>query len=75
MTRDHPSQYWFNKESSGTGLKYLFSVQVLNATRQVIDKIPVRSTPGSLSTLFLQLTVDDMGICVPVASVSQVVSV
>lgn len=46
---------------------------MLNATRQVIDRIPAVKSPSTLSTLFLQLTVDDMGICVPVTSVSQVV--
>lgn len=49
------------------------SVQVLNATRQVIDRIPTVKSTSTLSTLFLQLTVDDMGICVPVTSVSQVI--
>ena len=42
--------------------------QVQRATRQVMDRIPTMTStsPSSFSTLFLQLTVDDLGICVPV---------
>ncbi|XP_062586140.1 bridge-like lipid transfer protein family member 1 isoform X2 [Saccostrea cucullata] len=60
-------EYW-------TEQRMALNTEVLNATRQVIDRIPpvkAAVSPASLSTLFLQLTVDDMGICVPVTSVSQ----
>ncbi|XP_065930911.1 bridge-like lipid transfer protein family member 1 isoform X5 [Magallana gigas] len=57
-------EYW-------TEQRMALNTEVLNATRQVIDRIPAVRSPTSLSTLFLQLTVDDMGICVPVTSVSQ----
>ncbi|XP_056013431.1 bridge-like lipid transfer protein family member 1 isoform X4 [Ostrea edulis] len=62
-------EYW-------TEQRMALNTEVLNATRQVIDRIPpMRATmsPASLSTLFLQLTVDDMGICVPTSSISQLV--
>ena len=45
---------------------YLF-IKVLTATQQVFEKVPQISQLSSqaLGTLFLQLTVDDMGICLP----------
>ena len=56
--------------------------EVQTATQQVFDKLPLghsqhpassTSQPQpSLSTLFLQLTVDDVGICLPLDAVSQV---
>ncbi|KAL5011394.1 hypothetical protein ScPMuIL_009945, partial [Solemya velum] len=44
--------------------------EVQTATRQVIDRLPqfTPTAPQALSTLFLQLTVDDLGICVPVVN-------
>jgi hypothetical protein len=40
--------------------------EVLTATQQVIEKVPIpQINPSSLGTLFLQLTVYDMGICLP----------
>ncbi|XP_041357043.1 transmembrane protein KIAA1109-like isoform X2 [Gigantopelta aegis] len=56
-------EYWTEQRMS-------LNKEVQNATRQFIDKLPqlTPSVPVSLSTLFLQLTVDDMGICVPIES-------
>ncbi|XP_035828649.1 transmembrane protein KIAA1109 homolog isoform X2 [Aplysia californica] len=53
-------EYW-------TEQRMALNKEVLTATRQVMDKLPSISpaaTP-SITTLFLQLTVDDLGICVP----------
>ena len=48
-------------------------------TASVMDKLPLgapstgqSSSPAAMGTLFLQLTVDDMGICVPMSTVHQV---
>lgn len=57
-------EYW-------TEQRMALNTEVLTATRQVMDKLPqmaVSSASQSFSTLFLQLTVDDMGICVPMNS-------
>ncbi|GFO25616.1 fragile site-associated protein, partial [Plakobranchus ocellatus] len=56
-------EYW-------TEQRMALNKEVLHATRQVIDKLPhmTPATSPSISTLFLQLTVDDMGICVPLLS-------
>ncbi|XP_055893241.1 bridge-like lipid transfer protein family member 1 isoform X2 [Biomphalaria glabrata] len=56
-------EYW-------TEQRMALNKEVLTATRQVIDKLPhiAPSTAPSVTTLFLQLTVDDMGICVPLLS-------
>ena len=53
-------EYW-------TEQRMALNKEVLTATRQVMDKLP-SITPAAapaISTLFLQLTVDDLGICVP----------
>ncbi|GAB0095271.1 Protein KIAA1109 [Sergentomyia squamirostris] len=56
-------EYWAEKRAN-------LNKEVLTATQQVFEKVPFGqlsqhlSTP-SLSTLFLQLTVEDMGICLP----------
>ncbi|XP_054257192.1 bridge-like lipid transfer protein family member 1 [Macrosteles quadrilineatus] len=52
-------EYWAEQRSS-------LNKEVLTATQQVFEKMPFEklSTPH-LGTLFLQLTVEDMGICVP----------
>jgi len=52
----------------------LISPQVQKATRQVMDRLPqfAPTSPAALSTLFLQLTVDDMGICVPVSPAAHI---
>ncbi|KAL8597089.1 hypothetical protein ACOMHN_008162 [Nucella lapillus] len=47
------------------------NTEVLTATRQVMDKLPQMAptaAAASFTTLFLQLTVDDMGICVPLTA-------
>ncbi|KAH9519850.1 hypothetical protein Btru_071066, partial [Bulinus truncatus] len=56
-------EYW-------TEQRMALNKEVLTATRQVIDKLPhiAPSAAPSVTTLFLQLTVDDMGICVPLFS-------
>ena len=52
--------------------------EVQAATQSVIDKLPLgiaqQSMPG-LGMLFLQLTVDDMGICLPLNSFNTVSSI
>ncbi|XP_059164299.1 bridge-like lipid transfer protein family member 1 [Physella acuta] len=56
-------EYW-------TEQRMALNKEVLTATRQVIDKLPhiAPAAAPSITTLFLQLTVDDMGICVPLLS-------
>ncbi len=50
--------------------------EVQTATQQVIDKLPLgnisQQAAPIIGTLFLQLTVDDLGICLPMTDISQV---
>ena len=50
--------------------------EVQRATQQVMDKLPLgalaQQTAPALGTLFLQLTVEDLGICLPMDSFTQV---
>uniref|UniRef100_T1J6C2 Bridge-like lipid transfer protein family member 1 C-terminal domain-containing protein n=1 Tax=Strigamia maritima TaxID=126957 RepID=T1J6C2_STRMM len=63
-------EYWneqrasLNKEARETQKE-----RVLTATQQVFEKVPPISqlSSQSLGTLFLQLTIDDMGICLPLS--------
>lgn len=49
-------EYWAEKRAN-------LNMEILTATQQVFEKVPFSSS--NLSTLFLQLTVEDMGICMP----------
>ncbi|XP_015586515.1 uncharacterized protein KIAA1109 isoform X3 [Cephus cinctus] len=56
-------EYWNEKRAN-------LNKEVLTATQQVLEKVPFGQLTSQLSaphlgTLFLQLTVDDMGICIP----------
>ncbi|KAF8784884.1 Transmembrane protein KIAA1109 like protein [Argiope bruennichi] len=53
-------EYWNEQRAS-------LNKEVLTATQQVFERVPQISQLSSqaLGTLFLQLTVDDMGICLP----------
>ncbi|KAK0176217.1 hypothetical protein PV328_000373 [Microctonus aethiopoides] len=52
-------EYWSEKRAN-------LNKEVLTATQQVFEKVPFgQLSSPNLGTLFLQLTVDDMGICVP----------
>jgi hypothetical protein len=52
-------EYWAEKRAN-------LNKEILTATQQVFEKVPFGHLGASnLSTLFLQLTVDDMGICMP----------
>ncbi|XP_050361994.1 transmembrane protein KIAA1109 homolog isoform X3 [Nymphalis io] len=53
-------EYWNEKRMS-------LNKEVLTATQQVFEKVQLSSniSPPHLSTLFLQLNVDDIGICLP----------
>lgn len=44
------------------------------ATKEVVDKLPgiQQTSAQAFSTLFLQLTVHDLGICLPITNTSQV---
>lgn len=44
------------------------------ATKEVVDKLPgiQQTSVQAFSTLFLQLTVNDLGICLPITNASQV---
>ena len=45
------------------------------ATKEVVDKLPgiQQTSAQAFSTLFLQLTVNDLGICLPITNASQVI--
>lgn len=48
-------------------------LQVHFATQAVLDKLPQRAPPSQLSgSLFLQLTVDQLGVCIPLYNGNQV---
>lgn len=49
-------EYWAEKRAN-------LNMEILTATQQVFEKVPFGAS--NLSTLFLQLTVEDMGICMP----------
>lgn len=52
---------------------YISSVQVHFATQAVLDKLPQRPPSSQLSgSLFLQLTVDHLGVCIPLYNGNQV---
>lgn len=52
-------EYWAERRAN-------LNKDVLTATQQVFEKMPFQHLGASnLSTLFLQLTVEDMGICLP----------
>lgn len=52
-------EYWAEKRAN-------LNKDVLTATQQVFEKMPFQHLGSSnLSTLFLQVTVEDMGICLP----------
>ncbi|XP_039287951.1 LOW QUALITY PROTEIN: transmembrane protein KIAA1109 [Nilaparvata lugens] len=53
-------EYWSEQRSN-------LNKEVLTATQQVFEKVPFEklTTSPHLGTLFLQLTVEDMGICIP----------
>ena len=54
--------YWNDQRAS-------LNTEVKSATQQVLDKMPIgQINTGSLGTLFLQLTIDDLGICLPIAT-------
>lgn len=45
------------------------------ATKEVVEKLPgiQQTSAQAFSTLFLQLTVNDLGICLPITNASQVI--
>lgn len=45
------------------------------ATKEVVEKLPgiQQTSAQAFSTLFLQLTVNDLGICLPITNTSQVI--
>ncbi|XP_058820213.1 bridge-like lipid transfer protein family member 1 isoform X3 [Topomyia yanbarensis] len=62
-------EYWTEKRAN-------LNKEVLMATQQVFEKVPFEKfsqhlATANLSTLFLQLTVEDMGICVPLNQPAQ----
>lgn len=61
-------EYW-------TEQRHALNNEVQDATRQVFDRLPQLSYSHSqaLSTLFLQLTVDDTGVCLPIAPFNSLV--
>ncbi|XP_055643314.1 bridge-like lipid transfer protein family member 1 isoform X2 [Toxorhynchites rutilus septentrionalis] len=62
-------EYWTEKRAN-------LNKEVLMATQQVFEKVPFEKLSNhlattNLSTLYLQLTVEDMGICLPLNQPSQ----
>ena len=62
-------EYW-------TEQRLALNKEVQTATQQVMDRLPnIASTQQqALSTLFLQLTVDDIGLCLPISPFTSFVS-
>lgn len=55
-------EYWNEQRAN-------LNKEVLITTQQVLDKLPQlpQISPQNLGTLFLQLTIDDLGICLPIS--------
>lgn len=55
---------------------HICSIQVHFATQAVLDKLPQRPPSSQLSgSLFLQLTVDQLGVCIPLYNGNQVCTI
>ena len=61
-------EYW-------TEQRLALNKEVQYATRMVIDRLPQIGphATNAVSTLFLQLTVDDIGLCLPISSFNSLV--
>ncbi|KAL3880212.1 hypothetical protein ACJMK2_032469 [Sinanodonta woodiana] len=72
MAFDKAVLVWLNYKNAyeyWTEQRMVLNKEVLTATRQVMNRLPqiAPTNPQSLSTLFLQLTVDDIGLCIPIS--------
>lgn len=69
--------FWLNYKAAYDNWKeqrLALNSDIHMATKEVVDKLPAiqQTSVQAFSTLFLQLTVNDLGICLPITSTSQV---
>ncbi|XP_035387614.1 transmembrane protein KIAA1109 homolog isoform X2 [Electrophorus electricus] len=73
---DRAVLFWLNYKAAYDNWKeqrLALNSDIHMATKEVVDKLPgiQQSSVQAFSTLFLQLTVNDLGICLPITSTSQ----
>ncbi|XP_051507194.1 transmembrane protein KIAA1109 homolog isoform X2 [Myxocyprinus asiaticus] len=73
---DRAVLFWLNYKAAYDNWKeqrLALNSDIHMATKEVVDKLPAiqQSSVQAFSTLFLQLTVNDLGICLPITSTSQ----
>lgn len=69
--------FWLNYKAAYDNWKeqrLALNSDIHMATKEVVDKLPAiqQTSAQAFSTLFLQLTVNDLGICLPITSATQV---
>lgn len=69
--------FWLNYKAAYDNWKeqrLALNSDIHMATKEVVDKLPAiqQSSVQAFSTLFLQLTVNDLGICLPITSATPV---
>ncbi|XP_065153130.1 bridge-like lipid transfer protein family member 1 isoform X4 [Paramisgurnus dabryanus] len=73
---DRAVLFWLNYKAAYDNWKeqrLALNSDIHMATKEVVDKLPAiqQTSVQAFSTLFLQLTVNDLGICLPITSTSQ----
>ncbi|XP_038162988.1 transmembrane protein KIAA1109 homolog [Cyprinodon tularosa] len=73
---DRAVLFWLNYKAAYDNWKeqsLALNKDIHMATREVVDKLPgiQQTSAQAFSTLFLQLTVNDLGICLPITNASQ----
>ncbi|XP_062852110.1 bridge-like lipid transfer protein family member 1 isoform X3 [Trichomycterus rosablanca] len=73
---DRAVLFWLNYKAAYDNWKeqrLALNSDIHMATKEVVDKLPAiqQTSVQAFSTLFLQLTVNDLGICLPITSASQ----
>ncbi|KAM9476517.1 bridge-like lipid transfer protein family member 1 isoform 2-T2 [Clarias gariepinus] len=73
---DRAVLFWLNYKAAYDNWKeqrLALNSDIHMATKEVVDKLPAiqQTSVQAFSTLFLQLTVNDLGICLPITSSSQ----
>lgn len=70
--------FWLNYKAAYDNWKeqrLALNSDIHMATKEVVDKLPAiqQTSVQAFSTLFLQLTVNDLGICLPITSATPVI--
>ncbi|KAL0177728.1 hypothetical protein M9458_026622, partial [Cirrhinus mrigala] len=73
---DRAVLFWLNYKAAYDNWKeqrLALNSDIHMATKEVVDKLPAiqQTSVQAFSTLFLQLTVNDLGICLPITSATQ----